>query len=318
MAAAAPYLLLGGCAAAAVRPAAEAQAVSPQRRCALKQRRVGTSLAVSGALVIATTALAQQPSGLAAAALGNARFAWQQQSVAGFRVYAQSGSYGARHQDSLVARLPDALAHARALLDTTAPDGLIDVFFVETREDMAALIGSRATGFAHQAARAVFLVTNPMWRAFERHEIMHVVAWHAWGAPAPNNDWLQEGLAQAADGYCGNYSNEAVLRAMTAQRGWISLSDLLTNFRRLPDLRAYLQAAAFTAHLLDTHGPQPLERLWRLGATASTVLGGRTLERLEAEWRARSFIGAQPLPAELARIDEVGCGIGRAPALRAN
>lgn len=287
----------------------------------MKQRPVCIRLLIIGACLTASLtpgATAQEPEGLAARALANERYGWLPRTAPAFRVYFQAGSYAARHQDSLLNRLPFALQHARALLQTSAPAGPIDVFFVETRDDMAQLVGGRATGFAHQSARAVFLVTNPSWRAFERHEVMHVVAWHAWGPPAPNSDWLQEGLAQAADGRCGNHTNEEVLRGLTHQYGWVSLEDMLVNFRRQPDLRAYLQAAAFTRYLLDNFGPAMLERLWRDGSTADTVVGDRPLATVEQQWRAAIARGDQPPAAELATIDDVGCGVGTAPALRAD
>ncbi|MFL5534751.1 MAG: hypothetical protein ACJ8AP_03520 [Gemmatimonadales bacterium] len=109
---------------------------------------------------------------------------------------------------------------------------------------MRALTGVGATGFAQPSARAVFLVTNPEWRAFERHEIMHVVAGQTWGSTGPDSDWLQEGLAQAADGACAGYSNSEVALALAQRHGWIPLSSVIGAFRQQPDVRAYLQAAA--------------------------------------------------------------------------
>src|SRR5688572_1713206 len=131
-------------------------------------------------LVLALPVRAQAPQGLAARALADTNFNWVRDSVPGFRTYFLRGTYPFTHRDSLQRRLPSALAHARALLDAPALAGPIDVFFIETREQMRALTGAAVTGFAHTAARAVFLVTNPEWRAFERHEVMHVVAADAW------------------------------------------------------------------------------------------------------------------------------------------
>jgi hypothetical protein len=194
-------------------------------------------------------------------------------------------------------------------LGSSAPAGPIDLFFVDTREDMMQLIGGRATGFADQEARAVFLMTNPSWRAFERHEVMHVIAWHAWGPPAANSDWLQEGLAQAADARCGSYSNETVLRGLTQRHGWVSLEDMLLNFRQQPDLRAYLQAAAFTGYLLQAYGSPKVEELWRRGAAADTLLGDHSLAEVEKEWREGIAKGERPDPVELETIEETGCGV---------
>lgn len=226
----------------------------------------------------------------------------------GFRVYFLPGSYAMSHRDSLLDRLPAALEHALALIDAPALAGPIDLFFIEDRTQMTALMGGRATGFAEPSTRTVLLVTNPQWRAFERHEIMHVVAARTWGSPAPGTEWLQEGLAQAADEKCAGYSNADVLLALTRRHGWIPLEAMLTRFRDQPDLRAYLQAAAFVDHLLRTYGPRPLRGLWRRGASRDSVIDGRTIAAIEQEWRQHLRQGQQVDPNTLVTVESKGCG----------
>lgn len=248
------------------------------------------------------------PAGLAASALADRSFAWVRREVPGFRVHFLERSYAAAHQDSLLARLPPALAHARDLIHAPALSGPIDLFFIESRVQMTALTGARATGFAQPSASAVFLVTNPEWRAFERHEIMHVVAERTWGSPAAGTEWLQEGLAQAADGMCAGYPNAEVAAALAARHGWLTLDAVLRRFREQPDVRAYLQAAAFTETLLREHGPAPLRRLWREGAGPGSRVAGLPLAVLERRWREAL---SAPLPLRvgtLARVESRGCG----------
>lgn len=251
---------------------------------------------------------AQQPAGLAAAALADPSFSWIRRDAPGFRVYFLAGSYPAAHQDSLLARLPTALGHARSLIRAPALDGPIDLFYIESRAQMTALIGGRATGFAQPSTRTVLLVTNPEWRGFERHEIMHVVAQRTWGQPAPGTDWLQEGLAQAADGACAGYSNTDVMLALTRRHGWIPLDMVLTKFREQPDVRAYLQAAAFVDYLLSRYGPKPLEALWRHGARPDSLIGRDTLTVHERRWKERvsprQVVGRRTLAA----VESKGCG----------
>jgi hypothetical protein len=251
---------------------------------------------------------AQAPTGLAAAALANPAFAWIHRATPGFRVSFLADSYPARHQDSLLARLAPAARHAEALLGVEPLGDPIDLFFIESREQMTQLIGGRATGFAQPSARTVLLVTNPTWRGFERHEIMHVVAGQAWGRPGPNTDWLVEGLAQAADGECVNYSNAEVLAAFASRRGWIPFPTVLTEFRSQPDLRAYLQAAVLVDYVLNRFGPGPLRELWTDGATLDSTLGGHSLASIEQEWREGLPVPLHPDTAELAVIEAKGCG----------
>lgn len=249
-----------------------------------------------------------EPAGLAASALTDSSFTWIRRTVPGFRVYFAENSYPAAHQDSLAELLPLALASARAIINAPALDAPIDLFFIENREQMKALIGGSATGFAQPSARTIFLVTNPEWRAFERHEIMHVVAYHAWGPPAPGNDWLNEGLAQAADGTCAGHSNSDVALALTADHGWIPLDTILSNFRAQPDLRAYLQAASFVGYLLQQFGPVAIGELWQKGSRSDSAINGQTLRTIEREWREQLRTHESVAPGTLLAVESKGCG----------
>jgi hypothetical protein len=260
------------------------------------------------AAAFACTPEAPVPTGLAASALADSSFSWIRRIIPGFRVYFAADSYPAAHQDSLLERLPRALSRAHALIDAPELHAPIDLFFIESREQMTTLVGARVTGFAQPSARTVLLVTNPAWRAFERHEIMHVIAHHAWGPPAPGNDWLQEGLAQAADGMCAGYSNADVVLGLTARHGWIPLHTLLTGFRAQPDLRAYLQAAAFVDHLLKRYGMAAVAELWRRGARPDSRIGGETLAVIERRWREALRVRREVPAHTIAAVESKGCG----------
>jgi hypothetical protein len=275
-------------------------------------RLVGAGLLLSplpGLAGCAARRPAPAPAGIAAHSRADTTVHWIERSAPGFRVHFQAGSYAAAHQDSLVGRLPSAAAHARELIGAPALQGPIDLFFIESRTEMNRLIGTRrATGFADPPSRTVLVMTNAGWRAFERHEIMHVVAGQAWGPAAPGTDWLVEGLAQAADGFCAGHPNEEVAWALARRHGWIPLRDVLTRFRAQPDLRAYLQAASFTAFLLREAGADALRGLWHGGATLDTRLAGHTLAELDTRWRADLSAQWIPEPGQLERIEAVGCG----------
>ena len=259
-------------------------------------------------LLANASAAAQSPTGLAASALADTSFRWVHRELPGIRVHLLADSYPAHHQDSLTRRLPAALAHAQRMVNAGPLDGPLHVFFIESREQMHRLTPARATGMAQGSSRTVVLVTNPEWRAFERHELMHVVSLRAWGDPAPGNDWMVEGLAQAADGRCNAWSNGEVLRGLVRQSGWIPFNDVLERFRQQPDLRAYLQAAAFTEFLLKEHGVATVRSLWSAGSRADSRVGSETLAAAEARWRKEIERLRPPPFASLQRIADVGCG----------
>jgi hypothetical protein len=271
--------------------------------------RLLIAAAISGTSLVGCpgAAPAQEPAGLAAAALADSAFSWAGMEAPGIRAWFQPGSYAYAHRDSLLVRLPVGLEADIDLIDAPPLPGPVDVFFLASREEMAAVTGHAVTGYAEMATRSVFLVTNPVWRAFERHEIMHVVAASAWGRPAAGTAWLQEGLAQAADGSCGGYRNAAVAAALAEKHGWIPLDTLIGRFREQSDLRAYLQAAAFVDFLIREVGSEALRPLWRQGATAESPVAGRALATWEREWR--DWVGGPAIARDrLDRIEREGCG----------
>jgi len=249
------------------------------------------------------------PRGLGLTALAYPGFHWISRSAPPFRVYFLEDSYAAAHQDSLLTRVDSASSHAFEVLGLQQDTTTIRVFFLETRLQMATLLGRRATGFAEPATGTVLLMTNPDWRAFERHEIMHVVSERSWGPADAGADWLREGLAQFADGRCGRYSNEQAAGGLAAEDGWIPLESLVGNFRALPDLTAYLQAASLAGYIHRVYGIRGLRAMWRGGPREFERVTGHSLTRLERDWRvAMAAVSAGPGPDEVARLRERGCG----------
>ncbi|MDP3909395.1 MAG: hypothetical protein Q8Q14_03305 [Gemmatimonadales bacterium] len=257
---------------------------------------------IAAALCLIPAALAaQEPQGLARVALDHPAFAWVRQGAPYLRTYFLVDSYPAAHRDSLVRLAEAARRDNLALLGVEAFDDTIDVFFIERRDQMDALVGAPVTGFAHRAARAAFLVTNPDWRAFERHELMHVLAHHVWGPAA--EAWIEEGLAQFADGRCGGYSVDAVAYALAQGGGSVPMDTLVERFRRLNDLTAYLQAASMAGYVYERHGRDALRAVWQRGA------GALTEEAFAESWWRWVRDRAQPVPADaLTTIRRKGCG----------
>jgi hypothetical protein len=174
---------------------------------------------------------------------------------------------------------------------------------------METLLGRRATGFAEPETGTVLLMTNPDWRVFDHHEVMHVVAERSWGPADAQADWLREGLAQFADGHCGSYTNEQVANGLAAVDGWIPLSTLIGNFRALPDLTAYLEAASLAGYIHRVHGVAGLLAMWHGGPREFARVTGRSLPELERKWRAAmATLSARPGPEEVAAIRQRGCG----------
>lgn len=249
------------------------------------------------------------PFGLGRTTLDHPGFTWIERSSPPFQVHFLTGSYPANHQDSLLSRLESAHGHAFELIGLPRDTTPLQVFYLETRLQMETLLGRRATGFAEPATGTVLLMTNPDWRAFERHEVMHVVAERNWGPADPESDWLREGLAQFADGNCGRWRNEQVANGLAAEHGWVSLDSLFHDFRALPDIKAYLESASLAGYIHRTYGVDGLRAMWQGGARQFQRVTGRSLQQLEREWQqAMAAISARPGPDESATIRKRGCG----------
>ncbi len=247
-----------------------------------------------------------EPQGLARAALDNPSFTWSKREASRLRIYFADGSYPASHQDDLMTRVETAYRDDLEMLGVDTFDGVIDVFFIESRAQMDSLVGFPVTGFAERDARAVFLVANPDWRPFERHEIMHVLAYHAWG-PA-NSAWVEEGFAQFADGACGAYSVDDVAHALAEQSGYVPMDTLVARFRELDDLTAYLQAASMMGFLYETRGRSAARAVWQRGVEG--LPEDETPAAFADTWWQWVKTRARPVPADtLATIRDKGCGV---------
>ena len=249
-----------------------------------------------------------QPRGLGRAALANDAFRWTTLERRGLRVHFAADTYAAAHADSLA----DLTAYGRerdlALLGLEDFGETIDVFFIDSREQMNALTGAPVTGFAHRDSASIFVVTNPEWRGFQTHELMHVIAHQAWGAAAQPSGWIEEGLAQLADARCAGYPVDSVAHAMASASGAVPFDTLVPRFRQLDDLTAYLQAASMVGFLHDQHGRDAVREVWQRGTTAlpASLRGEAFVEA----WRRWAAARATPIPPDhLERIREDGCGI---------
>ncbi len=252
------------------------------------------------------------PAGLARSALSQPGVNWEHTRRPGLRIYWRHSSWAARLSDSLAVRAREARSHDLALLGAKEYHPPIDVFYLDSRAELEALVGMRATGFSDRANRTVLLVANNGWRPFERHEIMHVLSYQLWGPPADPPDWISEGLAVFADGDCAGHPIDALVSQWRRKGELFPLDSLTGGFRALGDLRAYLQAGSFIGWIYNTRGRDAVRQLWQRGPAVAADSLGISLDSLDAAWRRDlASEGVQPgIPSvELTRIQERGCGI---------
>ncbi|HET6348817.1 MAG TPA: hypothetical protein VFH88_06995 [Candidatus Krumholzibacteria bacterium] len=248
---------------------------------------------------------AQPPKGAAREAIDDSAFVWIKRDAPHLRLYFPTGSYAAAHQEELVQRCETARTDILKVLGVKHFDDTVDVFFVENRDQMKLLTGYPVTGFAAREDRAAFLMTNPDWRAFERHEMMHVYAHNTWG-PA-SGAWVEEGLAQFMDGRCGAYSVDDVCRALS--NTYVPMDTLTTQFRQLNDLKAYMQAASIVGYIYRQYGRDATRDVWQHGVDVVPKITGESVPAFAEAWWRQLTERAKPVSkADAMAILKKGCG----------
>jgi len=248
------------------------------------------------------------PSAEAQRILDDARFPWETIESSHARIHYLPGSYAAAHRDTLAARVEGARSAALGLLGIAGYPATLDVFYVNSRQDMNDIVGTPVTGFAYYQDAAVVLVFNDTWRAFERHEVTHFVTYAAW--PEPAGAAVTEGLATYVDGACGGYPNGMVARTLLDRGDLIPLTALAGDFRSQDDLIAYLEAGSITGFVARRLGPTTLRALWDRGLAAAPELLGIPAAEFETQFQRWLSTTYDPIPdAAWSAIRSGGCGI---------
>lgn len=233
------------------------------------------------------------------AALAHPDFRWQTHETAGFRVHAAEGSHAAARIDTVSRALAEAAADVRERLGAEGVAERAEVFFVDSREQMAPLVGQPAGGWSDTRANAAFFVHSPDGASPYRHELGHLVSWREWGDP--DAMWLSEGVAVYAVGACAGHGLHEWAASLLAGGLLVPLRELEPfDFMRAAP---HLEAGSFVQYVAETHGLGAVRSLWAGGLGAAEGATGQSAGALEASWRAHVERVALP-PAE--RLDGSG------------
>jgi hypothetical protein len=217
--------------------------------------------------------------------LRHSDFSWDVDSTAHFRIYVQPRLYADQNIAVVKDRLEEAHRRARRLLGAEAYEETIHVFYVESRQEMSRLIGREPAGVANAGFHTVVLVYNATWRAFERHEIFHVLHENVWGRGAPPIHWFREGMAVYADGDCGGHSVDMLARHLSVRGELIPLRRLVFRPDDSEELLWAVQSGAFFGFLRQRYGRAKVRELWKLGVGEVELVFGKGLEVLDDEFR---------------------------------
>lgn len=239
--------------------------------------------------------------------LEDERYEWTTIKTANTRIHFPVGSFADTKREILPRRAEDSRNAVLTRLREEDYSSVLDLFYVDSRSDMEALTGTPVTGYAYFDAGAVVLVFNETWRAFERHELTHVVTLGTW--PGPAGDAISEGLATYVDGRCGGYDNGRVTRTILDTQNLIPLDALVADFRGWEDLAAYLQAASVIDFTVRQLGSEVIRTLWDRGLQAVPELleiPPPDYESTFQEWLSTTYDPIPPAAWNAIRL--AGCG----------
>jgi hypothetical protein len=242
-------------------------------------------------------------------ALEDSSFTWLSSESSDVRIYYQPGSFAERHRAMLLRSVTGALEEALECLEEPEYDRLLRVFYVESRQEMERLVGRPVTGFANWEASGVFLVFNPEWRSFEKHEITHVLTMELWGAPDPGSRWMVEGLPIYCDGWCREYSVDEIAFQLLSDGDLPPIEELFENYAALGEIRAGFYSASVIGFIRRTHGAKALRALWLDGHGDLRESIGTDADQLEASWKRylKSSVDAN-VKVDLETVSRLGCG----------
>jgi len=247
--------------------------------------------------------------GMAQAALSHPDFVWKSIKGDGCRIHYQPGSFAARHVVMLLRSAERSIEESLEFLEVEEYGRRIEIFYVNSREEMKKLVGMGSTGFADSESNSVYLVCKDDWRSFDQHEITHILSLTIWGNPHEPVEWIREGLAVYVDGRCGQYTINDLVRYVLEEDEFPSLKTVIFGFREQNDLIAYLKCGSVVGYIYETYGLEALRKLWDEGVENVQNVLGMTLDELEAEWRAHILEGSSlETDVDWKAIEDHGCG----------
>ena len=195
------------------------------------------------------------------------------------------------------------------LLNEPRYESVLNVFYLDSRDQMKRIVGSPYSGFSDWSGNGIFLVLNPEWRSFEKHEFTHAITMGVWGDPDATSRWMIEGIAVYSDGWCREYRVDEIAFHFFSNDQLPTLRELFDNYVRLGEIRAGFSAASFIGYIHKTYGMRMVRRLWTEGTKNLDELLRGELDVIERSWKIYLERNVRKdIHVDLDAINKSGCG----------
>jgi len=260
-------------------------------------------------IVIATDISGQENDDFVQKALSDSTFTWLSSSSNRIRIFYQKDSFAERHRMMLLRSVKTAVDEVLEFLDEPAYEPLLNVFYLESRDEMNRIVGRPYSGFSNWTANGIFIVLNPEWRSFEKHEFTHVVTMGVWGPPDITSRWMIEGIAIYSDGWCREYTVDEIAFHLLSNDQLPSLQELFDDYANLGEIRAGFSAASFIGFIRNTFGMPKLRSLWFNGVGNLRDVLDTNLNQIENSWKLYLKQNVRKdIQVDFDNIKKLGCG----------
>jgi hypothetical protein len=276
---------------------------------ASRKRFVRVAVFLLATSFVAAGTSADEYTSLVKAALEEPDFDWRSTESGKVRVFYKPDSFAKRHRMTLLRSANATVEEVTKLFDEPEYDRILNIFYVDSREEMNTLVGMPATGYADWTGSGIFLVVSPEWRSFEKHEFAHIITMGAWGRPDPTSRWMTEGIAIYADGWCRESTTDEIAYHFLSRGRLPKLPELFDDYATLGEIRAGFYAASVIGYIHDTYGTDALRKVWTGGCGDLSETLGVDVHQLESAWREylRRVVD-DDVEVDMKSIEEFGCG----------
>ena len=213
-------------------------------------------------------------------------------------IHFRSNSYAARTLPQISEAADSARTRVLAFLQLRDP-APIEVFFVDSREEMQTLVGRPIGGMVQSGERTAILVYSETYSPFLTHELTHLYTHHHWGAPRAGR-WISEGMAALAAGDCQGRSIAALVKGLNDDGKLRPWPQLITTFDSIDEIAGNLQAASMVEFMRQERGLRSVREVWMKE-------DWQPAPQLDSAWLAS--VRRTPVSARLdvGRLRERGC-----------
>jgi len=213
----------------------------------------------------------------------NKNFQWLADSSSReLTIYYQPNHWTAKELETVRQRVMNHYNSVMKFIGITSYDKKINLFIVDSRQQMKKLIGRETNGAAFYKSNCVTgIASEKINSIYSNHELFHVIAMNLWGMP---KNWINEGMAVYSDNQWHGYDLYQLTKYLIDNNKYVSLDKLIKNFRKADNLVSYPLIGSFVKYVDETYGRDTVIKIWMNKTKNMKQFTGKSIKQLETGW----------------------------------